>query len=224
MKRRIVAAFLLLYGAFGAAGSAAAQGPAPPGARPMVALALDVQGATEPVYEPFTEFAAGQSVALKGDAQIEFLHYPSCETVVVKGGDLTFSEQRYTVRGGKVADVKRSSCPKTVALAGDGQIGGVVLRSIPGPQVLSLATRPRFVIVGGKRSAYKRLRIRHEGQIVYESDLNGYRFAWPDARPPLDADGNYTLELVAGVGQSRAFAFRAEERRGAGPLTVVRVD
>lgn len=224
MKRSIVAAFALLYGALGAPGSTAAQGPVPPGTRPTVALALDIRGTTEPVYEPFSEFAAGQSIALKDDAEIEFLHYATCETVVVKGGDLTFSEQRYTVRGGKVADVKRSSCPKTVSLAGESQIGGVVLRSIPGPQVLSLATRPGFIVVGGKRSAYKTLRIRREGQIVFEGQLNGYRFEWPSAQPPLDDDGNYTLELVAGTGQSRAFAFRAEKRRGEAPLTVVRVD
>lgn len=215
---------LLFYAAATLAGSAGAQGVAPPGSRPAVALALDIRGATEPVYEPFSEFAAGQSVTLKDEAEIEFLHYPTCETVVVKGGELAFSEQRYTARGGKVADVKRSKCPKTVSLGSDTQIGGVVLRSIPGPQVLSLATRPGFVVVGGKRHAFKQVRVRREGQILFEGALAGNRFDWPDGRPPLDTDGNYTLELIAAPGESRAFAFRAEDRRGEAPLTVVRLD
>ena len=215
---------LTFYVATVLAGSAHAQGIAPPGSRPAVALALDVRGATEPTYEPFAEFTAGQSVTLKDDAEIEFLHYPTCEIVVVKGGELSFSEQRYAARGGKVADVKRSKCPKTVALGSDTQIGGVVLRSIPGPQVLSLATRPAFVVVGGKRHAFKQVRVRREGQILFEGALTGNRFEWPESKPPLDADGNYTLELVAAPGEARSFAFRAEDRRGEAPLTVVRLD
>jgi hypothetical protein len=223
MNWRILS-LLAFYAVTTAAGSAAAQGIAPPGSRPMVALALDVRGATEPTHEPFSEFAAGQSLTLKEGAEVEFLHYPTCEIVVVKGGDLAFSEQRYTARGGKVIDVKRSKCPKTVALDGETQIGGVVLRSIPGPQVLSLATRPGFVAAGAKRHAYKQVRVRREGQILFEGPLTGNRFEWPEGRPPLDPNGNYTLELVAASGEARSFAFRAEERRGEVPLTVVRLD
>lgn len=223
MQRRILS-LLVFYAALALGGSAGAQGIAPPGSRPMVALALDIRGATDPAFEPFAEFAAGQSVTLKDGAEIEFLHYPTCETVLVKGGELAFSEQRYTARGGKVADVKRSKCPKTVSLGSDTQIGGVVLRSIPGPQILSLATRPGFVAVGGKRHAYRQVRVRKEGQILFEGALAGNRFEWPDGRPPLDVDGNYTLELLDASGASRAFAFRAEERKGDPPLTVVRLD
>lgn len=214
----------VFYGFVAAGGSAAAQGIAPAGTQPGVALALAITGTTDPVYEPFSEFAAGQRVHLGTEAEMEFLHYPSCETVTVKGGDLTFSEQRYTVRGGKITDVKRTKCPKTVALDGDPQIGGVVLRSIPGPQVILLATRPAFVAVGVNRRGFRNVRIRQEGQIVFEGELVGRRFEWPSDRAPLDPDGNYTLELLSEEGRVLAFAFRTEDRPGERPLTVVRLD
>lgn len=201
-----------------AAGSAAAQS-----ARP-VALALQIEGATEPALEAFSELTAGQRLRLRDGAEIEFLHYPTCETVTVKGGDLSFSERRYSVRGGEIADVKRSKCPKIVAPAGDSQIGGVVLRSPVGPRVLSLTTRPGFVVVGSKRRSYTKVRILLEGQIVHESALTGNRFEWPSRLEPLDPDGNYTLELLSADGETRAFAFRTEERRGEPPLAVVRLD
>ena len=225
MNRRIYAMFLVLYAITAAGGSAGAQGIAPPGTRPGVALALEIRGKTDPAYEPFTEFAPGQGLHLEPDAEIEFLHYPSCETVLVKGGDLAFTEQRYTVRGGRIADVKRSKCPKTVALDGQSQIGGVVLRSIPGSQVLSLSTRPGFVVVGTGRHGYKHVRIRLEGQTLFEGELGGNRFEWPQSQGPLDPDGNYTLEFLASDGaEARAFAFRVEQRRGDPPLTVIRLD
>lgn len=190
-----------------------------------VALALEVRGATEPALEPFSELAAGQSLRLLGEAEVEFLHYPSCETVVAKGGTLAFSERRYTVRGGRIADLRRSKCPTTVSLAGDAQIGGVVLRGSPGPRVLSLPTRPGFVLVGAARSGYTKVRIRNGGQTVFEGAVAGNRFVWPAGRPPLDADRNYTLELLSDTGgETRAFAFRVEQRRGEPPLTVVRLD
>lgn len=215
MLRRAIPALLALA----AAGSAAAQG-----ARPTVALFLEVRGTTSPAVEPYSESTAGQRVRLDGDAEIEFLHYATCETVVVRGGDLSFSEQRYSVRGGKVADVRRGKCPTTVSLERDAQIGGVVLRGSPEPRVLSLPTRPAFVVVGSERQSYRKVRIRREGQTLFEGELAAGRFEWPEARSPLDPDGNYTVELQSGAGDSRAFAFRAEDRRGEPPLTVVRLD
>jgi hypothetical protein len=210
------AAFLALAFAVATAGPAAA--------RSAVALALEVKGATRPVVEPYAELEAGQSVRLDGGAEIEFLHYATCETVTVKGGDLAFSEQRFSVRGGEIAEVKRSKCPTTVTLQGDSQIGGAVLRGSPGPRVLSLPTRPGFVVVGAARWSYRTVRIRREGQTIFEGALAGPRFEWPKDRAPLDADGSYTLELLSETGATRAFALRAEERRGAPPLTVVRLD
>ncbi len=215
MLRRVIPALLVLA----AAGSAAAQG-----TRPAVALALEVKGTIQPALEPYSELTAGQGLRLEGEAEIEFLHYATCETVVVRGGELSFSEQRYSVRGGKVADARRGKCPATVSLERDAQIGGVVLRGSPGPHVLSLATRPGFVVVGADRRDYRKLRIRREGQTVFEGELAGGRFEWPKGRAPLDPDGNYTVELLSGAGEARAFAFRAEERRGEPPLTVVRLD
>ena len=219
-KRSRKALGWLLVAAIGAAAVETAASDA----RPSVALALEIEGATDPAVEPFSEFAAGQSLRLGSSAEVEFLHYPTCETVTVRGGDLAFSEQRYSVRGGKVTDVKRGKCPTTVSLARDAQIGGVVLRSSPGPGVLSLATRPSFVITGAERQGYRKLRIRREGQTLFEGEIAGRRFQWPSGRAPLDPDGSYTLELRSAAGVARAFAFRAEERRGEPPLIVIRLD
>jgi hypothetical protein len=80
------------------------------------------------------------------------------------------------------------------------------------------------VVVGAKRQGYRTLRIRREGQTLFEGEIAGHRFEWPKERAPLAADGNYTLELLSEAGETRAFAFRAEERRGEPPLTVVRLD
>jgi hypothetical protein len=189
-----------------------------------VALAMEVIGGVQPTLEAMSELVDGQTLRLADGAELEFIHYPACQIVRVRGGTLSFDAQSFSLRDGLVVESVDSKCPRAVTLGPNLQVGGVMLRGSPAPQVISLSIRPSFVIVGGSRRAFTELRIRLEGQILYQAKIKTWRFEWPEARPPLDPSGNYTLELVAASGEARSFAFRAEERRGEIPLTVVRLD
>jgi len=99
------------------------------------ALALEVSGATTPAVEAFTELETKNPITLDASTTIEFLHYASCKTIIVQGGQLSFTEQRYLYKRGKVLGSKRAECPKSVAASGASQIGGLVLRGRGGTGV-----------------------------------------------------------------------------------------
>lgn len=189
-----------------------------------VALALDVIGVAEPALEPFAELFAGDSFTLGDDAEVTFLHYVSCQEIVVRGGHVNFSDQQYTVRKGKVVDVKRAKCPKTVSLGSDTRIGGVVLRAA-GKKALKLTPQPSFVVVGAKRDQYVKVRILKDGKALYEGALAEHHFQWPADTPPLAKGKGYALELLpAAGGKAKNVGFEVGKPRGKAAVTLVRVD
>ena len=105
-----------------------------------VALIYDIQGGSDRPLEAFSEFAAGDEVTLNNDTELTFLHYPTCTTVVLKGGHLSFTDERYMLRKGEVVSEQVEKCPKTVVLDEGDEIGGVVMRSASAK--LKLATVP----------------------------------------------------------------------------------
>jgi hypothetical protein len=54
------------------------------GATPA-ALVLDIDGATTPPIEPFTELERGQKIQLETGVTMEFMHYATCQSVTIKG-------------------------------------------------------------------------------------------------------------------------------------------
>ena len=81
----------LLLLAFAACGSAAMAAERP------VALALIVSGATQPVVEEYDELLSGQLIGLSEETNFQFLHYRSCTTVTVKGGQISFGQIDYKI-------------------------------------------------------------------------------------------------------------------------------
>lgn len=210
--------YMALILAFGLA-PAGAGGPAVAAA---VALAVEVTGKTDPAIEPFTELESGTSIQLDANTKIEFLHYNSCQTIVVHGGRITFTEQQYLVRGGELVSAERTKCPEVAAAGTQGGIGGVLMRS--GGAGLKLRPQPRFAFVGQSRAGYDRLRVLKGGTVLLESALADNQFAWPAAEAPLAVGKDYALEL-SGKGDARTrIGFEVEERRGTVPLTIVRLD
>jgi hypothetical protein len=186
--------------------------------KPPVALVLEVSGST---VEPFSEMRPGDRIPLAEDGQVEFLHYGTCQTVVVRGGELSFSDERYTVRQGKVVDVKRAKCPAEATLRGETQLGGAVLRNT-GSAGFTMAPAASFLLVGPGRAKVTAVTVRQGDKVVMQQPMRGARFTWPAGTPPLQPETAYVLEL-SGAGTPK-LEFKVAPVSANAPLPLVRVE
>lgn len=190
------------------------------------ALVLEKSGATTPEVQPYSEVAVGATVSLSSGARLVFLHYQTCRTVTVVGGQVAFAAYTYTITGGNKQEV-RTPCPPTVRLRGQGEVAGTLMRSIvPG---VRLSISPTFVLVGDRADDFAAVRVAQAGTTLLEAPLAGRGFRWPTGAAPLVANGDYELVLVpkatdkAGV----TVTFRAEGEAptaAGGQLTLISVD
>ena len=88
-----------------------------------VGLVTKVSGTVEPTINAFEEIHAGVTLELSGESSIEFLHYPSCESITVKGGKLFLTARSYNSRGGVITREKRR-CPRTLRLKSGASVAG----------------------------------------------------------------------------------------------------
>lgn len=166
-----------------------------------VALVLDIVGEVTPALEAFSEIQAGQSFNLGGGAHMDFLHYPTCQKVVVEGGKLSLSAENFRVSKGKVIDMSRAECPQRVQLASnEGGVGiaGVVLRSAA-DGVLKVSQRPSFLLLGAPAGQFRRLQVMQGKTSLFDAALDGKPLAWPEAQDPLQVDGEYSV-MLSGAG------------------------
>ena len=171
-----------------------------------VALIMDVVGTTEPAVEPFSEFLDGDRVRLGANGEVTFAHYGSCENVVVHGGVLSLTASGYRLEGGRVVDVKPAPCPKDIKVTGAGEIGGVVMRGVPGGG-LKLGDRPAFTLGGPARAAFTQLRIERDGTLLFQGPIVNQRFVWPFGYQPLGVASGYELHLLRSDGSAKVVPF-----------------
>lgn len=188
------------------------------------ALVLDVSGTTAPQLEAFSEINTNTPVVLDADATVEFMHYAKCETVVLRGGRLVFSSQRYQLRGGQVVRTKRADCPKSVAISGASQIGGVVMRDLGGASVVRVSQKPSLAFIGEESNGYSTIYIRQDGKDILTGKLDGRVFHWPASAPALQANSSYSVTLGAdGKPESKAFQIKVRRSTRQSTLSLIRV-
>lgn len=191
------------------------------------ALVLEKTGATVPEVQPYSEIAVGATVSLQPGARLVFLHYQTCRTVTAVGGAVAFGGLTYTITGGSKPEEVRTPCPPTVRLRGQGEMAGVLMRSISPEVRLSLS--PTFVLVGARADDFAAVRVSQGGTTLLEAPLSGRGFRWPPGTAPLVANTDYELVLVPKAeGKTRiTLKFRAERGTptAAGDhLTLISVD
>jgi hypothetical protein len=184
-----------------------------------VGLVTRVNGQISPSIDAFEEVHAGSSLVLTG-ASIEFLHYPSCESITVKGGKLFFSAQSYNSRDGLVTREKRR-CPRTLRLKGDARVAGVVMRA--GLTKLSMAAKPSLVLTGANRKKVTGLRFSLGGQLLLAARVEGPHFDWPEGKAALKANITYHVELMDLQTVVRKIPFKVE-RNGRTPTVIIAID
>lgn len=187
-----------------------------------VALVLDIAGAGGSAIEAFSEIEPGSKIDLGSGGRLEFLDYNSCRNVTVTGGKITFTQRKYLLRGGKVAEGGRGRCPKVVTLSKDARVGGVLLRS--NPPTLRLKARPRFAFTGPNSASVERVRVLREGTEVVAISLMQPLLNWPESAAPLPV-GAYMLEVLSkgGVAAKRV-PFEVTAKGGKSQLTIVRMN
>ena len=160
-----------------------------------VALALEVSGTTMPAVEAYDELLSGQVVELSAESEIQFLHYGSCATVIVKGGQISFGGVGYKIDQGTIVEAVAGECPTKLYLNQDEQVGGVVFRSA---RLLRLSERPNFMLIGRCRDHMKSVRISRSGKTLFELERTGHELALPGGTT-LEPGGNYLLGLDPGT-------------------------
>jgi hypothetical protein len=204
---------MLLAGAIVALPQTAAAGEA-------VGLVTKVSGTVTPAVKAFEELYAGSSLELAGSNSIEFLHYPSCESITVKGGKLFLSDQNYNSRDGVIQREKRR-CPRTLRLKGDARVAGVVMRS--GLSVLLLAAQPSLILTGSKRKRVTGLRFLLGNQLLLAARVEGPRYEWPKDKAALAAGNRYHLEVVALHTVLRKIPFKIDKEKRT-PIVIIAID
>ena len=183
-----------------------------------VALVLDIVGEVTPPLEAFSEIQAGQSFNL-GWRPLDFLHYPTCQKVVVEGGKLSLSAENFRVSKGKVIDMSRAQCPQRVQLAsneGGAGIAGVVLRSAA-DGVLKVSQRPSFLLLGASAGQFSRLQVMQGKTSLFDAALDSKPLVWPEAQASLQADGEYSVVLSGAGTLTRQFHWRSPHRTSSRP-------
>jgi hypothetical protein len=193
-----------------------------------VALAVDLVGDIDPEVELFGEMESGQKFTLADSATLEFLHYTTCQNVIVQGGRLSFSKENFRVRGGKIVDVKRAKCPERVKLSAEGTAAGVTTRGTEKDlrkTKLKLRRAPTFVVVGVGARGLKRIKVYRGQEEIFKGELTGTKFAWPEDSGPLEAGDDYKIELSNPDGSvEHSFEAKVEDKRGKAPLAIIRVE
>ncbi len=163
-----------------------------------VALVLDVTGEVTPALEAFTEIMAESSFDLGTGGRLNFLHYPTCQKVLVEGGKLNLSAENFRISKGKVIDMSRAECPQRVVLAsadsGAG-IAGVVLRGAS-DGALKVSQQPGFLLLGASAGQFKRLEIMQGKKSLFQAPLENKPVYWPETLDPLLAGGEYSAVLT----------------------------
>jgi hypothetical protein len=165
------------------------------------ALVLEQSGTTVPALAPYSEIIPGTTIVLPGGARLVFLHYQTCTTVTVVGGEVAVGQATYKAANGSTPVAVRTACPAKVRLREQAAPGGITLRSGPPPS--SLSTRPRFVLVGPGAEAVTRVRVVREGGLVLEGPLAGREFRWPADAAPLDPGSEYEIILMSQSSDTR---------------------
>lgn len=159
------------------------------------ALVLEKSGASVPEIQPYSEIPSGTTISLRGNARLVFVHYNRCRTVAVVGGTIKFGTETYTITGGKKESEIRTPCPRQVALKAEGEMAGVMLRSVFTNVMIKFSERPAFVLVGKRADDFSSLRVTQEDKTVLEAPLEGQHFRWPKDVPPLAAASGYEMVL-----------------------------
>ncbi len=191
-----------------------------------VALVLEISGEATPRIEAFSEIEAGNSFELGAESRLEFLHYPTCQRVVVEGGRLNLSAENFRVNKGKVIDISRAECPQRVKLAMDESssgIGGVVLRGTD-TEELKVSRRPAFMVFGRELRRFTRLQVKQGPKTVLEADLPQKPLFWPENQPELASGCDYTVQLSGPDGASRSIPLAVSKQEGQKIPAVIHID
>jgi hypothetical protein len=193
------------------------------------ALVLEQSGTTVPALAPYSEIAPGTRIVLSQGARLVFLHYQTCTTVTVVGGEVAVGQASYRAANGSTPIAARTACPAKVRLREQAAPGaGITLRSGPSPS--SLSTRPRFVLVGQGAEAITRVRVVLEGGgIVLEGSLTGREFRWPGDAASLDPRSEYEIILMSQSSDNRQATVKfmpaeVSSATPAAPPTLIRVE
>ncbi len=165
---------------------------APAQLRPAAGLVLEISGPSTPALAPFTELADQTTIRLGPGSRLVFVHYHSCRTVTLVGGQLAVDVEKYRVSGGPRSE-EETPCPRAIKLLAAGETAGVLLR---GSAAVRLPVEPAFVVVGPRAGDVASVRITRGSETVVEAPLEHRRFRWPKGRPALRASTQYELVFI----------------------------
>ncbi len=156
------------------------------------ALALDVAGKGGGI-SAYSEVMDGQKLHLAPGDSVTLLHYRTCRTISVKGGDVSVGVGKIDVSGGSVTDTPGENCPQEVRVATAGVGGGVLMRSVAFPTV---PARLDCLVVGSRAPQVSAVVLREGEAKRLTLPVVNHRITQPQDVADLSRDADYTLDLT----------------------------
>lgn len=162
------------------------------------ALVTDVIGDTSPEVFAFDEITSGTVIDLGADSEIRLTFYPTCDDVVIRGGQVEIYDDYMNIEGnGELLDHVQGECPSAVKLAESDIINAAVIsRAIGGSLNPQISARPTFGVSGENAAIYNRLLVRDGKKNMADLEIVGRKAAWPADAPDLRTGRSYSVVLL----------------------------
>jgi hypothetical protein len=170
----------------------------PAAAQRIVAILVDVEGPTEPAMPAGSEVPAGQTLKLGSRSTVNFVHYGTCEYVVVRGGTVVLNDAGYDASGGTILGREAASCPtaRRPQLARGNEVsglGGLRMRGVEPAQAIPM--RPRIVVAGVAAREVVAVEVAKEMRTIARMPVRGNNAVWPPDAPTLEPGLGYAVRL-----------------------------
>jgi hypothetical protein len=185
MKSSIVGRGLgfIVAGAFGLLSSAAMAGES-------VALILDYASKPDSRFQAYNELPDETTLELGASGRITLLHYKTCRTVAIQGGNVRVTTADLAVEGGSQNVVDYFSCPQESRIKIAGVSGGVLIRDVGGP---SLPPSLSCILVGHKAMEVESLALTKGGRKIAALSVKGLRTTPAPSARAIEPGRDYTL-------------------------------
>lgn len=180
-------------------------------AQTAAGLVLEIDGSSDPTLSAYTEIESPGRYALGPKTLLTFVHYETCNLVVVLGGTLVVEKDKFDVSDGTIESKTRQQCPLQTLPSIEGAAGGIVLRS--SPIVQPPTVQPSFVLFGPRANNFIVAQVLLGQDKFVEMAVNRKRANWPPGVPALNTGEDYIMRLLPAEygGDLVTFEFTADE-------------
>lgn len=170
-----------------------------------VGLILSASGAITPKPTVFSSIQEGSRYILDPEARLTFVHFATCSTRQLQGGDVIFTALDAEAMGARLIFEKSGICPKLTGDVSTRRLAGVKLRA-SGAGAIDLPSTPSFAFQDALAARqFDRVKVFDGNALLYQAPLEGSVFFWPAEWARLSPGKSYRLYLKSVKNEKESF-------------------